>query len=218
MNLYHFPLSPYSHKVQFALLEKGIQYEEHPLNVLDPNEQKRIFEMYPLGKLPLLEHNGNVIPESSIIVEYLDELVPESRLIPESKPQAREARLIDRMADFYLSDHTITLFFMSLRPEDQRDKQKMERALRQMKGGYQVLDEKLASYEGAFYFGEHLTLADVSLLTALRLSKSVVPFDTFSHVTRYYEQHCERPVFRQLDQQANTAQKEVLAFLSQSPN
>ena len=73
MKLYYFPLSTYSQKVLTALYEKGAEFESEQVRLFDEAERERYREIYPLGRIPLLVlDDGHLIPESSIIVEYLD--------------------------------------------------------------------------------------------------------------------------------------------------
>ena len=88
MKLYYFPLSTYSQKVLIALHEKGAAFESEQVRLFDETERERYRKIYPLGRIPLLVlDDGHLIPESSIIVEYLDATLDGGpRLVP---PRAR---------------------------------------------------------------------------------------------------------------------------------
>ena len=73
MKLYCALPSPYSQKVLIAFKEKGIKFDPEYVNLMDPEKHAEYKKFYPIGKVPLLVlEDGYMIPESSIIVEYLD--------------------------------------------------------------------------------------------------------------------------------------------------
>lgn len=216
MKLYHFPLSPYSHKVQLGLLVKGLEYNSQSINPLNDEGQRLVRQEYPIGKLPLLKVGEKLIPESSVIVEYLDEVAPEILLIPNNKGDAREVRLKDRLADFYISANAITLFFMNLKPEGERDQNTIKRCLNQIRGCYQVIESMLEknNVDERYFHGDRLTMADLSLLPALRISRRMISFEEFPKISSYYDEHSQMQSFKTIDIQAKTALTEIMASLN----
>ena len=81
MKLYYNPISTYSQKVIIAFYEKALEFEPNIVNLMDPDDLAKYREVYPMGKIPcLVLDDGHLIPESSIIIEYLDDM-DEPRLI-----------------------------------------------------------------------------------------------------------------------------------------
>ena len=85
MTLYGFDASTYVRTVKMLLAEKGVtDFKQVPLNVLagEPKQPEHL-ERHPFGKVPVLEHDGMRILETSAIVRYLngEEVEPE-QLIP----------------------------------------------------------------------------------------------------------------------------------------
>ena len=75
MKPYFNPISTYSQKVLIVLYEKGIEFEPSIINLMDEDARQKYREIYPMGKIPCLQlDDGHIIPESSIIIEYLDGL------------------------------------------------------------------------------------------------------------------------------------------------
>ena len=73
MKLYYYPLSTYCQKVLIALYEKSVDFTPERVSLMDDAERDAYRKIYPLGKIPLLVlDDGHWVPESSIIVEYLD--------------------------------------------------------------------------------------------------------------------------------------------------
>ena len=128
MKLYVNPLSTYSHKAMIACHEAGVDVELEVINLMDEAAKKAYREIYPIGKVPcLIADDGHMIPESTIIIEYLNQ-EHGANLIPADPTAARQTRFRDRMLDNYLSDAIGTLFFQNMRPEDQRDKERVDQA------------------------------------------------------------------------------------------
>ncbi len=108
MKLYYHPISTYSQKVLIAFYEKGIEFEPNIVNLMDPNDLAKYRAVYPMGKMPcLVLDDDHLIPESSIIIEYIDGMA-EPRLIDGNNEQTRKIRFKDRMFDFYLNDPIVT--------------------------------------------------------------------------------------------------------------
>ena len=73
MKLYYHPLSTYSQKVLIALYEKGLQFDGEMVQLFDPAVREEYRAIYPMGKIPcLFDDDDHMVPESSIIIEYLD--------------------------------------------------------------------------------------------------------------------------------------------------
>ncbi len=53
-----------------------------------------VYELNPIGKVPVLERDGWVLPESAVINEYLEEVFPEPALLPADPTQRANARLL----------------------------------------------------------------------------------------------------------------------------
>ncbi|MFL0803811.1 MAG: glutathione S-transferase family protein [Agarilytica sp.] len=220
MDLYYFPVSPYSHKVRMALDFKNIGAQIQRVMPFDPEQRAAYRDIYPLGKLPLLKHDDLLVSESSIIIEYLDDIGGEDkRLIPVLPGDARDVRFKDRLADNYLSAAAIAIFFQSMRPESKRDVNRMDRSRHEIISAYKMVEEMLA--HGAkggntlmFFHGEHTTMADFSLLAGLRLSQTVIGLQDFPLLSAYYSQHSAEPLFKALAAEADSAMEEFVAALS----
>jgi len=86
LTLYNFPQSTCSQKVRLVLWEKGLDFVDR---IVDHRNREHLGEAYlklnPNGVVPTLVHDDAVIIDSSVIVEYLDEVFPE---VPMSMPDA----------------------------------------------------------------------------------------------------------------------------------
>lgn len=100
LELYHNNMSVCSQRVRLVLREKGLAVKEHPLNLragdsLTPSYLK----LNPSGVVPTLVDNGEVIVESAIISEYLDETVPQPALRPADAPGRARMRIWAKIPD-----------------------------------------------------------------------------------------------------------------------
>ncbi|HSF65216.1 MAG TPA: glutathione S-transferase family protein [Paracoccaceae bacterium] len=84
--LYHFALSPFCRKVRLTLAEKRQEVELIEERYWDPSPD--FLRRNPAGKVPILRMDSRVMSESQAICEYLDETMPEPRLMPRD-PEAR---------------------------------------------------------------------------------------------------------------------------------
>ena len=89
LELYHNAMSTCSQKVRFCLAEKGQAWTCHTLDLRAGDQHKpEYLALNPNGVVPTLVDDGEVIIESTIINEYLDERFPEPVLRP-SDPAGR---------------------------------------------------------------------------------------------------------------------------------
>ena len=92
LRLIDAPRCPYCARVRIALAEKGISYETVVIDLAD--RPAWVYELNPIGKVPVLERDGWVLPESAVINEYLEEAFPEPALLPADAAQRATARLL----------------------------------------------------------------------------------------------------------------------------
>ena len=89
--LYHLPLSPYARKVRLVLAEKRLPFELRIEKVWE--RRPEYLELNPAGMVPtLIEDNGLIIPDSTVICEYLDEAYPDSSLLGRTLAERIEVR------------------------------------------------------------------------------------------------------------------------------
>lgn len=202
MELYFAYLSTYSQKVLLGFYEKGIAFSPHQLDLSDEVVMQEYRQLYPFGKVPLLLcDDGHLIPESSIILEYIDTLHDQApTLIPNDLEQGRRVRFIDRMCDLYLNDATVSLIFESWKPDADQNKAMMVKASEKIGTMYRFLDDQL---EGKEYLGgNQFSLADCSAVPCLYYAKSFAPFSGFENLNDYWQRVSTRPTFIQLKKEA----------------
>jgi glutathione S-transferase len=191
MHLYFNPLSTYSQKVLIALYEKDIAFTPQ-IVTRDPDALAAYRKVYPLGKIPLLVDADRTIPESSIIIEYLDQRVPKGpRLIPADPDASRRVRFHDRIFDLYLNDSVTTIFFDGRKPPEKRDADAVTKSKETIDTIYRYLDEHLA--RNAWAYGDSFSMADCAAAPAFGYLRMVHPFASHPRVSAYWNRLAERP-------------------------
>jgi glutathione S-transferase len=81
--LYGFDGSTYVRTVRMVLADKGIEYDQVPVNVLagEPRQPEHLAR-HPFGKVPVLDIDGLRIRETDAICRYLEDIAPEPALVP----------------------------------------------------------------------------------------------------------------------------------------
>ena len=92
LTLYDAHRCPYCVRVRIVLAEKGLAWEQVEIDLDD--RPAWLYEKNPLGRVPVLEEDGLVLPESAVIMAYLDERYPEPPLLPADAAERALARLL----------------------------------------------------------------------------------------------------------------------------
>lgn len=84
IGLYHFGFSTCSQKVRLVLAEKGLPFESHEVDLITGGQHDPEYvKLNPAHVVPTLVHDGRVLVESSLIIQYLDDAFPEPALRPD---------------------------------------------------------------------------------------------------------------------------------------
>jgi glutathione S-transferase len=99
LTLYDAPRCPYCARIRIVLAEKLVAYDTIEIDLSD--RPSWLYDKNPTGKVPVLEDDGWVLPESAVIAEYLNERYPEPALLPADPGERAIARLlVFRFDDF----------------------------------------------------------------------------------------------------------------------
>jgi glutathione S-transferase len=126
--------------------------------------------------MPVLEDQGRgiVVPETSIIIDYLDAHHPGAiRLVPEEADAAREMRLWDRISDLYVQGPMQRIVGDRLRPEDKRDAFGVEESRAALAKALDLVDREAKGK--TWSRGDAFTLADCAAAPALFYADKVMP-------------------------------------------
>jgi glutathione S-transferase len=198
--LHCHPLASYCWKVLLALYEAEIAFEAHHVDLSRPEERTALERLWPVAKFPVLRDTARdrVIPESSIIIEYLALHHPgKVALLPADPEAARETRLQDRFFDLYVHAPMQKIVGDRLRPEDQRDPHGVAQARATLALSYAMLEADPRTVAAAM--GPHFTLADCAAAPALYYADKVHPLgERHPRVTAYLNRLLARPSFQRV--------------------
>jgi glutathione S-transferase len=196
LTLHFHPLSSYCQKVLIALYEKGTPFERQIVNLGDPESAAAFRRLWPVGKMPGLHDSAGdrAIPESSIIIEYLEQNYPGGTpLIPAEPAAALHTRLADRFYDLHVHDPMQRIVGDRLRPEDRRDPYGVEMAKARLRASYAIVDNEMAKQARTWATGDAFTLADCAAAPPLFFANRLVPFAGHRHLAAYFDRLSRRP-------------------------
>ena len=192
LTLHYHPLSSYCHKVLIAVDVLGIDIDKRLLNLADPAERAAYLALIPTGKMPLLVDQGRAVPETSIIIEYLQRhhASPGRILVPPDPDAALEVRLWDRLFDLYVMTPMQACTADLLRPEGDRDGAKKAREA--LSSAYAFIDPHL---EGRTWVsGDAFSMADCAAAPALFYAVTYVPLaPQHVHLEAYFGRLMDHP-------------------------
>lgn len=162
---YGHPFSSYTWKVLIALYEKGIEFDYRSVDPAFPDHMPELLAHWPVGQFPLLVHDGVPRFESSIIIEYLDHLIPEPRLIPQDFDAALKVRFFDRIFDHHVMGQMQHVVNDAIRGPGGHVQSIVDGAKAKLETVYGWLDKELAG--GGWVTPYAFTLADCAAAPAL---------------------------------------------------
>src|SRR6195256_783593 len=160
--------SPFTRRVAIALKLYGLTFEHRPWSTF--GDADKIAPFNPLRRVPtLVFEDGEVLIESTAILDYLDEVVgPSKAMIASSGPERRHALKICALATG-LGDKAVSLIYERVLRKDQL-KLWVERCEAQIGGVLDALEKERAAVATPFWFGERIGHADIMVACALRFT------------------------------------------------
>jgi glutathione S-transferase len=161
MKLYGGDLSPYVQRVKMQLAAKNINYTYAP----PPGGMKSedYLAINPIGKVPcLVTESGMSLPESEVIVEYIEDAFSKPALRPRKPEERAQVRLVSRITDIYLAPAMSKLFGL-MAPT--RDPAAMTAAMADINKALDILERTLSGKKHAV--SNKFTLADCALAPLL---------------------------------------------------
>ena len=153
-----------------------------------------------MGKVPCLElDDGHIIPESSIIIEYLESLA-EPTLLKGDTDERRRIRFKDRMYDLYLNESVATLLFQGLKPDSEQDPERIEKARSNIATMYSFMENEFGNQ--SYSNGEEFLMSDCAAAPGLFYAQHVAPFTEHENICAYWERLKERPSIQRTQEEA----------------
>ena len=178
ITLYDADRCPYCARVRIALAEKGLEYETVEVDLDD--RPAWIYEKNPLGRVPVLEEDTFVLPESVVINEYLEERYPEPALWPADPGERAFGRLL-----VFRFDELSKPYYALRRGDD---------------GAGERLNAELAKLNAvlgarAYLSGREFGLADIAFVPWILRARDRMGVDlgSFGALNEWLERLSERP-------------------------
>jgi glutathione S-transferase len=197
LTLYFHPLSSFCHKTLIALYENETPFNPHIVDLGNETSRNEFLKIWPVGKFPVLkdETGDRTVPESSIIIEYLDQQYPgKTRFIPTDPALARQMRMRDRFYDLYVQVPMQKIVGDRIRPTDKKDPYGAEQARAQLKTALDMVEQDMATKTWAM--GDAFTMADCAAAPALFYANKVMPFGAaHANAAAYLRRLMDRPSY-----------------------
>jgi glutathione S-transferase len=204
LHLYFHPLASFCHKALIALYENDTPFEAVFVDLGKQAERAALLKLWPIGKFPVLRDDARdqTVPESTIIIEYLDRHYPgKTRFIPSEADHARQTRLCDRFYDLYVHEPMQKIVGDRLRSEGNKDPHGVEEARARLRTSYGMIDGEMATRTWAA--GEAFGLADCAAAPALFYANEVMPFgESHPNVAAYFGRLKARPSYARVLREA----------------
>ena len=202
---HHYPLCPFSRKVRFLMYEKKLDFSYELHKPWDLEE--KIVKMNPAGSLPVLvDLNGTIICDDTVIVEYLEEVYPDKNFIGKTVDEKKEVRrLISWFDKKFYYDVSFHLFLEKVVKRFKRDgsfgppnsnvlrmaKQKINFHLDYISW---LIDRR------NWLSGEAFSLADITAMAHLSMVDYFgdVPWEKYPLAKQWYVRIKSRPTYRKL--------------------
>jgi len=196
--LYNAPQSTCSQRVRFVLNAKKISFAEIKLDLLAGDQLKPDYlALNPNGVVPTLDHDGAIVIDSSVIIEYLDEVVPTPERFTPRDPVMRARmralmRFIDEMPAAAVRVPTFNLAFLPRFAAMSEEKflafveskplrkefmltmgrkgfpqKEMDAATQRLRRTYERMDSEIEKSGGPWLLGKGISLADIALMPAI---------------------------------------------------
>jgi glutathione S-transferase len=197
LTLYNFPQSTCSQKVRLVLWEKNLRFADR---IVQHKTREHLSDWYlklnPNGVVPTLTHDDAVIIDSSVIMEYLDEVFPDVPLVPRDAVGRAHLRkwlryfeevptaairvpsfndfLVKRYATMSEADyqrmadaHPIRKHFYKRLDKRGFSAQETEESLDRLQQTVDRVEKALAGHGGPWIMGKDLTIADACLMPTI---------------------------------------------------
>ena len=182
LKLISFNLCPFVQRSVAVLEEKGVPYD---IEYIDLDHKPEWFlKLSPLGKVPVLLVSDEVLFESAVIAEYIDETTSGPRLLPDDAlARAKSRAWIEACSDLVRKTHRLY---------SAGDEEKARKAAVNARSALCRFEEVLG--DGPFFSGEAFSLVDAAaapplqrLLWCNEAAPSLQLFDDLPKVTAWLD-------------------------------
>lgn len=150
--------SPFVRKIFILLLEKQLTFEF--VNDNPHLDSAKVLDINPLGKIPaFVADDGEIFFDSPIVADYVDQLTPTPRFLPDDRASALRIRQTEALADG-ICDAAVTIVKELRRPVERQDHHELQRQHDKIRRGLDALEHAAAT--GRWLGSATLNLADIA--------------------------------------------------------
>ena len=164
--LHDYYRSSAAYRVRIALNLKGLDYDRHPVNLLEGDQRGDAYRaLNPQGLVPMLEIDGLKLTQSLAIMVYLDQRYPEPPRMPADPADGAHVRAMALAiaCDIHPLNNLRVLKYLS-GPLRVSEEERSDWYAHWVREGFTALEAMAAPRAGQFLFGDTVTLADVCLV------------------------------------------------------
>jgi glutathione S-transferase len=195
--------------VLVALYENDTPFEPILVDLRNATEAADFKKLWPIGKFPVLRDEARdwTVPESSIIIEYLDQHYPgRTKLVQSDADLARQTRMRDRFYDLYVEVPMQKIVGDRLRPAGKNDPHGVTLARAQLETACGMIDRDMATKRWAM--GDAFSMADCAAAPALYYANLVMPLGAaYKNAAAYLDRLMQRPSFARAVKEAEPYRK-----------
>src|SRR6202022_4566599 len=204
LTLHFHPLASYCHKVLIALYESDTPFTPNMVDLSNEIERAALLKLWPIGKFPVLgdDTRNQTIPESTIIIEYLDRYYPgRTQFIPADADRAWQTRLRDRFYHLYVHEPMQKIVGDRMRSDSKKDPHGVEEARARLRTSYRMIDQEMATRTWAM--GDALGPPDCAAPPTLFYANEVMPFgESHANLAAYFNRLKARPSYARVLKEA----------------
>jgi len=170
--LYDHPFSPYAQKVKISLREKGLAFETQlPGGLGAGGAAGEFVAANPRAEVPALVDGEVRIFDSTIILEYLEDLKPQPAMLPKSPAERARVRMLEEVMDTHYEaiNWAISEIRAFKRAEGAKAEELLAAAGRQLGGFYAWLEKQLGDRE--WFNGDSFGWGDLAVIPYLNGSR-----------------------------------------------
>lgn len=168
IKLHGAALSPFVRKARIVLALKGVDYE--PVHVDPANLPDGFEKMSPMRRIPVLEVDGQYLPDSAAICAYLEDTFPATPLYPKDAFEHGRVVWLQRYIDYDLAQYTTFHVFRNrvILPliGKECDETRVQKALTEkLPAMFAYLNDELTGK--TYLVGDSMTVADIALASQM---------------------------------------------------
>ncbi|CAI4229048.1 unnamed protein product [Auanema sp. JU1783] len=218
VRIYSMRFCPWAQRALFYVARHGVRSEV--INIDLKNKPEWYFKIHPKGQVPALQYNGQIVLESALIPEFLDDTFPDTRVLPTDPYQKYQQKLIyDRLSS--IGDVLFGLVGAAKNPELKAEKYEavekfFELAENQFTDAF--LGGATPGYTDYLFFPIFERFRGVSLLGFAPFSPESFPSAKYPKLQAWYKAVQKLPEIKAGNQNFETTVQFMQLFFAGTPN